>query len=354
MSDTSSIIFQSYPRIRESHSGLTPEQARQVGGMTWIATEKIHGANFCILSNGDHVECAKRKSLLDASEDFFGYREVVAPLFATIMALHEDVRAWSKANWTRDVLQIAVYGELYGGGYAHPDVPEVQGVQRVQTGVDYAPGVELCGFDIAVQCVDQVAGFDFLDFDVAHALATARHIPWVEPLARGRLADLLAMHTDFDSTIPAKHGLPALPEGSNLVEGVVLRPAQELKWVDAQRPLIKLKSPRFAEDARYHQATNWSAARAHLAPGAQAFDRLEWAASSRLTPPRYQAAMSKTGRPTHPDDPLHKAIIEEVLEDIFGELHHEHAQELLAVSHDDIALLRASLTQDIRELGKSL
>ncbi len=345
-----SLHFLSYPRIRESHSELTPEQARQIGQAEWIATEKIHGANFCILSDGEHVECAKRKAKLGATESFFGYRDVIAPMFSTILELHAEVRAWSREHWQRDILHMALYGELYGGGYDHPDVSVVEGVQRVQTGIDYAPDINLCGFDIAVQLADQATGFDFLDFDDAHALATAREIPWVEPLARGRLTDLLEMNTDFDSTIPERHNLPALPPGTNLAEGVVLRPARELNWAPEQRPLIKLKSPRFAEDARYHQATNWSAARAHLEPGAQALDTLEWAATSRLTPPRVQAAMSKIGRPQGADDPLCAEIVEEVLADIFDDLRATHARDLLAISHEDLALLRASLAEDARAL----
>lgn len=354
MSSASRITFQSYPRIRESFAELSPEQAKQLHQVSWIATEKIHGANFCILSDGSHVECAKRKGVLDASEDFFGYRDVVAPLFSTILSLYSDVLSWSQAHLHAPILQIALHGELYGGGYAHPRVVPVPGIQRVQTGVDYAPHIHLCGFDLSVVC-DSSSPPHFLDFDVARALAASHALPWVEALARAPLGELLGFDTDFDSTLPARHNLPALPARTNLVEGVVLRPERELHWPPGQRPLIKLKSPRFAEDERYHQAVNWSASRAHLAPGAHAFERLEWAATARLTPPRYQAAMSKLGRPKQDGDgALRAAIAEEVLHDIFGELQIACAQDMLAVSHQEIALLRDSLREDVLEMGRGL
>ena len=41
-----------------------------------------------------------------------------------------------------------IFGELFGGGYPHPDFPFVP-EELVQTGIYYCPGLEFYAFDIA-------------------------------------------------------------------------------------------------------------------------------------------------------------------------------------------------------------
>ena len=51
---------------------------RDLARLEWVVTEKIHGANFVVLSDGSTVSFAKRKALLLPDEEFFGY-QILAP-----------------------------------------------------------------------------------------------------------------------------------------------------------------------------------------------------------------------------------------------------------------------------------
>lgn len=351
--------FLSYPRIRESLSDfravdLLEGHTRRLEAVEWIATEKIHGANFCVLFDRSHVECARRRGPISAEEHFFGYRDTLAPLLSSFPALFEAV----SASLSLEITHCALFGELHGGGYAHPEVASVEGVERVQTGVDYAPGIHFCAFDLAIW--SHASGSSpseepvqrFLDFDQAQALVCAHGIDWNPALHRGRLGELLDLDPDFPSTIATSlHGLPPLPGDENLAEGFVIRPAIELDDLP-MRPLIKLKSPRFAEDARYHQATNWSAAWDHRAPGKSALDVLEWEALQRLNPPRLQAALSKVGRPGDgPGGRLFAELLEELTMDVMRDLREGHPHQMLAIDAEEAAFLMEVVRDAARELA---
>ena len=50
-------MFRSYDKIPESARRWTDDEAalRRLHRLKWVATEKIHGANFCFLLDGDGV-----------------------------------------------------------------------------------------------------------------------------------------------------------------------------------------------------------------------------------------------------------------------------------------------------------
>lgn len=339
------MFHESYQKIDESFEslGLTPQAARELQSAEWIVTEKLHGANFCILCDGEHLECAKRKALISPEEHFFGYRAVVAPMRGEVLALWRALAAKIER-----LSRVLIYGELVGGAYPHPDVAPVEDVEPVQTGVYYAPQILFVGFDIAVVSGDERAPI-YLDFDLAREVAEEAGIRWSEPLARGTLGDALEFNLAFDSRLPARLGLPALKE--NQAEGVVVRPAREFLIETEQkgriRPLLKRKIATFAEDERYHQARNWSAAR-DKPSGNWGMDRIEWEAFARLTPPRIQAAISKVGRPKDAEDALAEEVLDEVARDVFEELEVTFGEALLAVDAEGFQLLRGILREEAR------
>jgi hypothetical protein len=53
---------------------MATKSARQ----PWVVTEKVHGANFCISTDGAAVWFAKRGAVLGGEEDFFGFRSAAA------------------------------------------------------------------------------------------------------------------------------------------------------------------------------------------------------------------------------------------------------------------------------------
>jgi hypothetical protein len=59
-------IFRSYDKIAETPNkwNLSETDYRALKKTNWVVMEKIHGANFCIVTDGTNVRFAKRKELL--------------------------------------------------------------------------------------------------------------------------------------------------------------------------------------------------------------------------------------------------------------------------------------------------
>jgi|SRR5580704_18048064 Rnl2 family RNA ligase len=256
MSDPSAWPFPGYEKIAESlHAWLGDDETafRALARVEWVVTEKIHGANFALVSDGVAIRTAKRKAFLSPGEDFFGHEAVLARLAPAVLRLVERARARDAG-----VTRVLVYGERFGGGYPHVDVAPDPSVQPVQTGVWYAPGIAFAAFDVGVVREGDEARA-YLDHDDAAALLAEAGIFHVGPLFRGAYADAAAFPLGFETTIPAALGLPPLGP-SNKAEGVVIKPARTVTLRDGRaiRPVVKRKIPEFAEDARFHDAEKWA------------------------------------------------------------------------------------------------
>ncbi len=317
-------MFTPYDRIPMSSRSweADPAALRRLSRVDWVVTEKIHGANFCFVISGDGIDCARRKALLGPGEDFFGHNRV-------LNRLREPLRRLFAAQGAP---RLFVYGELFGGGYPHPDVPAVSGVQPVQTGVWYHPDVRFVAFDV----VSEEARRGWWGFDEMTTALEAAGVPFVPPRFIGGWSDALTQSVDFTTEVPARLGLP--PLGDNLAEGIVLKPREPV-LVGERRPTLKRKNPRFAEDARYLQARKWDA------PTTAPLDVLEYAMLSRLTPARVAAARSKLGPSASPDEMAH-----EVSEDVWRELGEEHSGLVAALPREDAALLAATLAEEAATL----
>src|SRR5262249_16621948 len=66
-----------------------PAAQKKLARLTWVATEKIHGAHFALVSDGAALRCAKRKGYLLPGESFFAHEGVVERLRPAIAALHK-------------------------------------------------------------------------------------------------------------------------------------------------------------------------------------------------------------------------------------------------------------------------
>lgn len=135
--------FVPYPKIADSLAAWQADDAdrRALDKQVWVASEKVHGANLCIGTDGTAIEIAKRRVVLALGKPFFAYERAIGPLVAAVRRL---ARALGDAAW------VLIYGELFGGHYPHPPVVPVEGVAPVQTGVHYAPNVRFCAFDLAI------------------------------------------------------------------------------------------------------------------------------------------------------------------------------------------------------------
>ena len=259
--------FRPFGKIRTKATRLPP-------GGPWVALEKVHGAQLVvgIDRTSGWARVGKRKAWLDDDAAFFGWQLLSTELLAA-------ARGWAR---TLGVNQLVAYGELYGGAYPHPDVPSVGGLQAVQTGVWYAPGLHWSPFDVLVAEDDDDEGVFLSYSELAELLEGG---PFIPPpcVARGPRGDLLALPVAAPTRVPARHSLPTIAD--NIAEGLVLRP--DRRAAPGERGLLKRKIDTF-DDARFGEAEAWD-------PGDVGIDALLTWADRLVNPARLASARSKVG-----------------------------------------------------------
>ncbi len=248
--------YSRYEKIRENFSNLklTKSEQDEFKKNKWVVTEKIHGANFSIHTNGKNISFAKRKDLLTEGEDFFGHLSLIENLKPKILNLFSLIK--EKYSTT---VQISVYGEIFGGEYPHPDVPINKNVQAVQTGIYYTPNIEFCVFDIAF--FNEMGKKDYLGFKFLEKFCKELTIFYTEALFIGKFEEAIKYTVGFKTKIPQKLGFPPLINFDNKAEGIVIKPYKTF-FVETNkgliRPVLKIKIPKFSEDKRYQQSKKWT------------------------------------------------------------------------------------------------
>ncbi|MFE1748141.1 RNA ligase family protein [Coleofasciculus sp. H7-2] len=308
----------SYEKIPENPNNwnLKESDYRAFKKTDWVVTEKIHGANFCIIADGSDVQFAKRKELLQPDEDFFGYQTLGYKLAQQVKEIFNIIQAERQGTF-----RVSVYGELFGGEYPHPDVAAVPNVQAVQTGIYYSPKIEFCAFDIAVEENSSAAKRDYIDYEKALKIFHKVEMLGAKPLFIGKYEQALAQNIEFDSTIPALLGLPKL-SFSNKAEGIVIKPVKSI-YIDTPkgriRPVLKRKIPEFAEESRFHQAEKWTNQKP--ATATNYFSDEKWLKEAMLalvTENRLINAISKVGRISGKDtkslEKVFRLFVNDVLE----------------------------------------
>jgi Rnl2 family RNA ligase len=334
----------SYEKIveRPEQWGLDAAGYRALKKSPWVVTEKIHGANFALIAEGTQVRCAKRKALLAEGEDFFGHTALLPKLIPAARWLNTEVRARHL-----DTVRVTLYGELFGGAYPHPDVKPVPGVQAVQTGVYYSPGIEFCAFDLAWE--DARGARHYLDYDVLLTLCEAVGVLAAKPLFIGRYEEALEYPTGFESRVPGWLGLP--PLAGNKAEGIVLKPVKDL-WVPTAkgqvRPVLKHKIAEFAEDARFHGATKWTP---QVPTGAWlTLEDLRGMATAFANEARLASAVSKLGPPPSEHSTQAEQLVALLVEDILAQLQEDAGDSLRALAPGARAELEAHVRQEAEDL----
>jgi len=275
-----------YPKIPTRTDG-----AAQAPGGTWVATEKVHGAQVVVATDGRVVRVGKRKAWLESDDAFFGWQLLRAELEAaarSAFAAHADARV------------VRLYGELFGGGYPHPEVAASPGTSPVQTGIWYAPDVRFVLFDVLVEAPS--AEPMFLAHTEVEQLAAAVGLPVVPLLGRGPRAALERLPVHFPSRVPALLGLP--PLAGNIAEGFVLKP--DARATPSARYVVKHKIPEL-DEGRFDESAPWNP------DAALSLAALQDIAARLVNPARMASARSKVGT-----DPV--AIAEEVLLDVLVDL----------------------------------
>lgn len=214
-------------------------------GGVWVAREKIHGANFSLMtSDGQKVIPAKRSGEILPTEQFYGCEPVVAKYSNAVRELWEILANTCEYKEYADTgsLAVQVYGEFAGRG--------------VQKDVDYGEK-DFYVFDIRVNG-------KFLPDNIVASAAVTVGLKMAPLLAYGTFDEIRALPITFDSVvnlansraIPAHNGVePEFKnfmtlkdgEGENIAEGFVMKPVIPAFMPNGERVAIKCKTTKFSE-----------------------------------------------------------------------------------------------------------
>jgi Rnl2 family RNA ligase len=220
---------QYYPKIESNSNNFKVSVSANT---QWVATEKIHGANFVIGIDNGSVLFGKRKSWLQDNDPFFGWQVIRNTLEVSAKEV------FSKFN---DISKLYIYGELFGGEYPHPQVKNRQILTPVQTGVWYSPDLQYAVFDILVI---RNGVPTFLKFSKVEEVISTTQLITVPVLAYGKFDALKELPVRYKSKVYKILGLPGIE--NNYAEGFVLKPDIELQA--EKRPVVKYKIPEFSEN----------------------------------------------------------------------------------------------------------
>ncbi len=207
------------------------------GNLEYIVQEKVHGANLSFITNGIEILSAKRTELILDSEQFYNSKAILENYKERIFALYEALSKQFNAK------SVTIFGELFGGGYPHVDIPKDTNATLIQRGIYYCPHNDFFAFDILLD------NERYLDTETASDFFKEFGFIYAKPLFKGSLSDCLAYTNIFKTTIPNLFGLPEL-EG-NVCEGVVIRPIQPQFMRNGSRVLIKNKNENWSENNNF-------------------------------------------------------------------------------------------------------
>ncbi len=231
--------FRKYNSIENSYQAdfINSIIEQGFGDIEYVVQEKVHGANLSFITDGKTIIAAKRTELISDSEQFFNSKLVQAKYSDKILHLFQELKQ------EFDAQTITVFGELFGGGYPHPNVAKEETAKLVQRGIYYSPTNDFFAFDILI---DKET---FLDVATTAHLFEKFGFVYAKTLLKGTLKDCLNFPNSFKTTLPNDFGLPELD--GNICEGVVVRPSQPSYLRTGSRVLIKNKNEKWAENNNY-------------------------------------------------------------------------------------------------------
>jgi len=222
----------------------------------WIVLEKVHGANFSVYCNAQESKFAKRTTFLEKNEWFYNYHTISHDLQHKVKAVFDSVLTKDS-----DVDYVIVYGELCGGFY--PSAPQSwkgaleagrinsqnkclldQNHRAIQEGVYYSPDIVFIVFDIAL--VKRGKRY-FIGYDDVMFYCKEAKLNYLRPLLVSSANECANYKCTFDSKVSVDicKQMP-LPKGSNLAEGIVVKP-MNVDIYDDIRPMLKVKHSKFSE-----------------------------------------------------------------------------------------------------------
>jgi len=209
------------------------EQLYSFDTLSCSVTEKIHGASFSIWYDGTDIKYAKRTAFISEFSNFYNWTEAIerGDFDKKIVELYKLSGATE---------HVALFGELCGGNYPHPDVPD-SNERAVQKGVYYCPVEQFVPFDLKVDNIYMGTGSFAMNMKKLDIVCAPL-------LFEGSLTDCLNYKNDGESVLYKAYRLPKLPS-DNIMEGVVIKPCENL-YMGNTRIIIKNKNSKHSEKDR--------------------------------------------------------------------------------------------------------
>jgi Rnl2 family RNA ligase len=249
--------FVEYPSIENSYNQKAIKKVCdnvQLREKEWVAVEKIHGCNYSfIIDQGGELKAARRSAILLADENFYNHAEVFDRYADAIRQL------WAICQVEiPDLVEIQVFGEMFGGYYPDPTDPKQRKTTPIQVEVLYSKKKEFFPFDLKIKL--ESGEIRYLSFDQAEKYFHLVGFQTPKIIARGSLEGVLMTDPVFLSPIPIEAGLSGVQE--NYAEGLVIRPIESIFMHDGircqcqaipgascngKRIIFKNKHPKFSE-----------------------------------------------------------------------------------------------------------
>ena len=283
-------VWKKYPSIETSLNKLSID-LKTLETLEWVATEKVHGANFCLITDGRYVCAAKRTSFLEKTDVFYkGWEKIVEYETSHVI----DTFNYISKNIDNNISMILIYGELFGGFYhinkTNPDYKAIVKIQKnhkhIQKGVSYSPKHHFYPFDINIinKPEPQTDGGDeknniehkeenignnknnkrkrkrkdhyFLTFEECEEIFEKIGFEvYAKTLKKGTLNEVInAIDVNhFETTIPKRLNLSIMPDDGLIAEGIVVRTFKR------PRVCIKVKCDQFSEiqKGRFDKSKNY-------------------------------------------------------------------------------------------------
>jgi len=234
------LYFKKYSSIENYYDKEYVEtvKSQMPSDLRYVVQEKVHGANTSFICDGENIQFAKRTSFIESGENFYNYEELMEDYRDRVLTLSKDVMSQNP-----DVIQVTVFGEMFGGAYPLNNIKQNHKLKLIQKGVYYSPGHEFYAFDIYITNADGEGRY--LPVAEANSLFEKHDFFYAKTIFEGTLDECLQHQNDFQSKISEWLGYPAIED--NICEGIVIRPIVPMYLRNGSRVMIKSKNEKFAE-----------------------------------------------------------------------------------------------------------
>ena len=238
--------FVKYRSIENAYREKFLEKIRDQGldSGDWVVTEKIHGQNCSLWTDGTDVKIALRTY-------FIPYKITDNPPLNKILEEYKHkilglFYYFVKEEGIPDLKTLAVFGEHYGGTYPHPEVKRDPQAIRIQKGVYYSPHNRWAAYDLRLETISESACYAHFHL-FKHAMDELK-IPTVPILAFCSFEMAVNYINDNESLVYLDERLPMIKD--NICEGIVIRPVKDKYLWSGQRVILKSKNAKFSERSK--------------------------------------------------------------------------------------------------------